>query len=287
MKYFDHIYLPEQVPAPGLPPMQQLVGELMKIRQDASERQLPDYFLNNLLSRLNSSYLENKEKQAQLQQLMHKLSQKYGEENIDFPKLQDALLTFFVAKSAREIIYAPPTQKNKAPHEKNIREYQDFLSYRDSKKQLKGQRVVKFIQIVEGSNVRPTQTDFSGVMEELKNNHYRRIDSSYENILAKFCNLGCTEEELKVGLEKLLNFDLDIMLRNWVYADFYSFITKEAISKTARYEVMYDIFLITHNLTPAGEHRDFRDLDEEFLAKDPDYRNHRLSEVRKILYKKG
>ena len=128
MKYFDHINLPEQiVPAPGFPPMQQLVEGLKKVRQDAIDSHRPNYFLDKLLSRLNDSYLENKEKQTKLQQLMHKLSQKYGEENIDFPKLRDGLLTFFLAKSARDIIYAPPSQSEQASHEKILLEYQDFF----------------------------------------------------------------------------------------------------------------------------------------------------------------
>jgi hypothetical protein len=288
MKYFDHIYLPEQiVPAPGLSPMQQLVEELMKIRQDASQRLQPDYFLDSLFIRLNRSYLENKEKQAQLKQLMHKLSQKYGEENVDFSKLKDSLLTFFLAKSVRDIIYAPPPEPEQASHEKILLEYQDFLSYRKSKKQLEGQRVIKYTQIVEGSNVRPIQTDYSGVTDSLIKHHFGSIDSSYECIIALFCKLGFTAEDVKAGFEKLLHFDLDILLHHWVYADFYSFIAKEAISKTARYEVMYDIFLITHGLTPAAELRDFRDLDEDYLAKDPEYRTYRLNEVKKILYKKA
>lgn len=116
--------------------------------------------------------------------------------------------------------------------------------------------------------------------------HFGSIDSFYERIIASFRSIGFTAEEVKTGFENLLRFDLDVLLHNWIYADFYSFIAKEAISKTARYEVMYDIFMITHELTPAAELRAFRDLDEEYLAKDPEYRTHKLGEVRKILYKK-
>ena len=288
MKYFDHINLPEQiVPAPGLSPMQQLVEELIKIRQNASERQQPDYFLDSLLNRLNNSFLENKEKQTQLKQFIDKLSQRYGEENIDFPKLKDGLLTFFLAKSVRDIIYASPLQADQASHENILLEYQDLLSYRESKKKLEGQRVIKLTQIVEGSNVRPTQTDYSGVTNRNIKRHFGPIDSSYERIVASFCQLGFTAEEVITGFEKLLHFELDILLHHWVYADFYSFIVKGAISKTTRYEVMFDVFLMTHDLTPAAELRAFRDLDEDYLAKDPEYRTHKLGEVRKILYKKG
>jgi hypothetical protein len=288
MKYFEHINLPEQiVPAPGLPLMQQLVEELMKIRQDANDSQRPDYFLDNLLNRLNDSFLENREKQAQLKQLMRKLSLKYGEENIDFPKLKDGLLTFFLAKSVRDFIYAPSLQMEQPSHKDILLEYQDFLSYREAKSQLEGQKVKKISLILEGSRLRPTLTDFSGIMEKKRKSHFDPIDVSYDKLSSVFFMLGLTAEEVKAGFEKLLHFDLDTLLHHWVYADFYSFISKEAISKTARYEVMYDIFMITHELTPAAELRSFRDLDEEYLDKDPDYRNHKLSEVRKILYKKG
>jgi hypothetical protein len=288
MKFFDHLYIPEQiVPVPGLSPMQQLVEELMKIRQDARERQQPDYFLDNLLNRLNDSFLKNKEKQAQLKQLTHKLSQKYGAENVDFSKLKDGLLTFFLAKSVRDILYTPPPRPEQASHEEILLEYQDFLSYREAKNQLEGQKVKKATLILEGSSLRPTLTDYSGIMEKKRKSHFGLIDNSYEKISSTFCSLGFTVEEVKAGFEKLLHFELDILLYHWAYADFYSFISKEAISKTARYEVMYDIFLITHELTPAGKLRAFRDLDEEYLAKDPEYRTHKLGEVRKILYKKG
>lgn len=123
-------------------------------------------------------------------------------------------------------------------------------------------------------------------MDSFVKRHYGSIDSSYERIIASFCKLRFTAEEVKAGFEKLLHFDLNNLLSNWVYADFYSFISSRAISKTARYEVMYDIFLLTHDLTPAAELPFFRDLDEEYLEKDPEFRNHKLNEVRKILYKK-
>lgn len=84
---------------------------------------------------------------------------------------------------------------------------------------------------------------------------------------------------------ELLQFDLDIILRNRVYADFYSFIAEDAISKTARYEVMYDIFAITHNFDHPLDLYQFKDLDLLSLETDPDFRNHKLNEVRKILNK--
>lgn len=288
MKYFDHINLPEQeTPAPGFSPMQQIVQELKKVQQNADERQQPDYFLNNLLMRLNGSYLTNNEKQAQVSLLIQKLSQKYGEENVDVCKLKEGLLTFFFAKSVRDIIYAPPSRAEQASHEEILLEYQDFLSYREAKGPLEGQKVKKTTLILEGSSLRPTLTDYSGIMEKKRKSHFDPIDGSYDQVSSAFYSLGFTAEQVKAGFEKLLHFDLDILLHHWVYADFYSFIAKSAISKTARYEVMFDIFLITHDLTPAKELRAFRGLDEEYLATDPEYRNHKLNEVRKILYKKG
>ncbi len=288
MNYFDHIYLPEQViPAPGVSPVKLLIEELKKIRQESIKSQKPNYFLENLLSNLNNSYLENEEKQAQCRQLIQKLKQKYGEENINFRKLEEGLLIFFLAKSIRKIIYTPPSRQEQMSHDEILLEYHDFLSYREIKKQLTGQRVIKFTQILEGSSFRPTQSDYSGVMERKRKQHFDPIDAFFEKILTTFCNLGFTAEAVKTGFENFLYFDLDILLHNWVYTDFYSFISKEAISKTARYEVMYDIFLITHYLTPAAELRAYRDLDEEYLAKDPEYRTYRLNEVKKILYKKA
>jgi hypothetical protein len=88
-------------------------------------------------------------------------------------------------------------------------------------------------------------TDYSGIMEKKRKSHFDPIDVSYDKLSSAFFKLGLTAEEVKAGFEKLLRFDLNILLYHWVYADFYSFIAKAAISKTARYEVMYDIFLIT------------------------------------------
>ena len=97
MKYFDHIYLPEQViPALGVSPVQLLIEEFKKIQQESIKCQKPNYFLETLLSHLNNSYLENKKKQAQLKQLIQKLRLKYGDENIDFRKLEEGLLIFFI-----------------------------------------------------------------------------------------------------------------------------------------------------------------------------------------------
>lgn len=108
MKIFNHINLPEQFCPPlGMSPLQQLVEELKNIQKEANEKQQPNYFLDNLFNRLNDSYLEHKEKQAKLHKLIKKLSQKYGEENINFRKLKDGLLTFFLVKSLRDLIYAP------------------------------------------------------------------------------------------------------------------------------------------------------------------------------------
>lgn len=65
MKYFDHIYLPEQViPALGVSPVQLLIEEFKNIQQESLEYQKPNYSLENLLSNLNNYYLENEEKQA-------------------------------------------------------------------------------------------------------------------------------------------------------------------------------------------------------------------------------
>lgn len=278
MKYFDHIYIPEQVILALGIQTSGLLRELYKVHDEK-----PDYALGKVLEILKSSYLNDEKKQQQVRQLIGMLTQKYGQHNVNIEKLKEALLLYFLMKAVRDFIYTSPKGSTNSPEEL-VAEFLDFLSYRKAKQKLGGTKIKSLTIIPDEGIDRGSISNHSGYLEKILEQHFGKM----ELLLTTFKNIGLTEIQIETGIKKFLHFDLDILLFDLVYADFYSFITKNAIPKTNRYLVMYDIFLITHDhlLTTPSELATFRDLDSESLEKDPEFRTHRLNEVGRILRKK-
>lgn len=289
IKFFKHIHIKTQEEL-AIPPMRTIqpstfIEELLQQEDQAMKKGKSNFLLNEVTNRLKEGYLENQEKQLQVDQLITQLTLTFGPENVDTRKLKEALLLFYLVKVFKGS-FSAALLGGGASNDQLTLELQDFLTYRKAKQQLEGLKIKSLIIVPDGKNKRPTISNASGLLEKMLEQHFSILNQRYEEFLSTFTRFGFKEEQIEEEILKLFLFDIDYQLYDWVYADFFSFIAAESSSYEGRLLIMFDIFVITHDLTTGKDHPTFKRFNMEDLLTIKDYRNYRIGEVKKILKKK-
>lgn len=235
-----------------------------------------------LFERYNSLYGNNFQKKNRRNNLIKKLQKRYPLMNKRL--LKDSIRLYFFIKTIKELyLVDSPSMINNPDSNLWAEEFKYYFI--DLENFLKeGRGVTKFLGIAKGINKKIVFNDESGFTYQKLQEESRKIKKPVLDIYEGLKSCVTYDEFLKEAYS-LLKFDIDYLLHDNVYLDIFSIVFSD-ISYHQRLLIMFDVFVITHDLTPGEQHPSFKDLGDG-LEKDMDYYNYRINTVKKILSQKN